>query len=976
MLLRTLGGLDFTDFSFSRPKPLLLLTYLALEGPQERRHLAELFWSEAADHLKSLSVALSQLRKGAPGAVETDRHRVRTRVTADAVLLIDALASGRPEEAIDLYRGPFLSGLSLPGLGLELEEWIYRTREVLAERIRREILKLADAEAAANDFPQAGRRAEQAFRIAGASLPEDEELLRLHLLLVAGESPLERDVRREIEELGLEDVTPDRDAARERLRRAAKADGSPPRHNLPARRTSFIGRGGQLDLVGAALRAPRRRLVTLRGPAGVGKTRLALESARREVEEREFPGGVYFVALAAVREPGAVASKIADSLGLLGRTTCTPRDELVAHLAQRSALLVLDNLEHLTDAAVLVADLLESCPRLKVLTTSRVPLRLQGEQEIPIGPLPVPAMDVEDDDEIRRSPATMLFLDRARSIDPDLPADTDTLRAIAEVCRRLDGLPLAIELAAARVRLFSPATLAQRIGRRLDLACDGARDLPERHQTLRQAITWGYELLPSAERRLFRWLGVFEGGFDLDTVAGLDRRLDGERADVLSSLGTLVENSLVQVESANRGASRFFLLETVREFALEALHGEGDVEAVRRAHAEEFRSLAEKEAPRATGPTQAHWLGRMRAERENLETALAWAESHGKTATALGIANAVWRSWLVLYPLQTGIDRMERILRMPRCEDDERERALALNAAGTLRHELGELTPARMSLEQSLGILRRRSEPGDLAAVLNNLSWTSLLQGRVVEARRHAGEAARIAGDMSDRRCLAVALNNLAWIAHLQGKFGLAASRHRRNLDLRIRAGDARGEAYARANLSWAEVSRGRLDDAQRLVGEALPVLTALEDEQLIAWGLYVRSLVHVARGATDEALGDLQRSIASWRRVGNRIGLAWALAAQGHALIAANRAEEAAAPLEEASRANLDVGSPWTLLDALPLRAAICAGGAGSAAGRELLAEAARMAHRLAARERLLAACARASVSVPVLPAAMLEGR
>ena len=972
MHLRTLGGLELDGSDFSRPKPLLLLSYVALEGPQDRRHLAELFWRDAADHLKSLSVALAQLRSGAPGCIDADRHQVRAAVEIDAARLVEALAAGRPEEAVGLYRGPFLGGFHLPALGVEVEEWIYQTREALASRVQREILVLAEAEAAAEDFDQAARRAEAGFRLPGAPSPEDDELLRFHRLLLAGGSPLEGEVRHELEDLEIEGIPEDPESTRRELRRTARETDVPPRHNLPARRTSFVGRESQLDLVAAALRASRCRLVTLLGPAGVGKTRLAIESARRELEERGFPGGVFFVGLAAVFGADGVAPKIADALGLLGRTTRSPRDELVGHLAGRRTLLVLDNVEHLLEAADLVADLLESCPRLSILTTSRIPLRLQGEQELPIRPLAVPAAAGEDEATLRRSPAVRLFLERASSIRPDLPEDSGTLEAVAEICRRLDGLPLAIELAAARVRLFSPTTMAEGIGGRLDLLKGGSRDLPERHRTLRQAIAWGHDLLTPAERRLFRRCGVFAGGFEAETATRfgqrLRERLDGGGAAARGTLGALeglVENSLVQAEAAG-DRQRFFLLETVREFALERLEEAGEEEQVRRAHAQELLTLARERAAEATGPTQSRWLQRLRVERENLEAALRWAESRGEMEVALGIANAVWRLWLVSDPLDRGVTRFERLLRLPDPGDESRERSLALNALGTLRHEMGELEAAREALEESLVLCRRRGDREDTATVLNNLSWTHVLQGHAGAARRLAGEAARICKEAGERRGMAVALNNLGWIHHLQGRYDKAARSHRKGLELRILVGDRRGEAYARANLAWAETYRGRLDEAERLADAALSILRELEDDQLIAWGLFIRALPATARGELDAALDLLRRSVARWHRVGNRVGLAWALAAEGQARAGGERAVDALQPLRDAVTACRDTGSHWPLVDVLPWLARLSPDGASGEEAANYLCEAAQVADRLGARSRLRAACEAARVPLP----------
>src|SRR5690348_458475 len=392
------------------------------------------------------------------------------------------------------------------------------------------------------------------------------------------------------------------------------------RHNLPAQPTELVGRDRDLAAIRTLLLGEHARLVTLTGPGGIGKTCLGLHAAGEAVAA--FHDGVTFVDLSPITDPELVAPAVAQTLGLREMGGRSPADGLKTHLARRHALLLLDNFEQVVGAAPLVAELLAACPDLAVMVTSREALRVQGEREYPVGPLALPRANggvekqqsAADAATIAQAPAVALFIQRARAVKPDFALTNASAAAVVEICARLDGLPLAIELAAARVKLLSPQALAARLVRRLDLLTGGARDLPTRHRTLRGTVTWSYDLLPPSERALFRRLAVFAGGWTLEAAEAVCSSTEatgngeGGSTSVLDGLGSLVDKSLVRQQEGPDGEPRFMMLETIREFAAEQLSAAGEAEQPRSGHAGYFLALAEQAAPKLTGPEQKAWL--------------------------------------------------------------------------------------------------------------------------------------------------------------------------------------------------------------------------------------------------------------------------------------------------------------------------------------------------------------------------------
>ena len=414
--------------------------------------------------------------------------------------------------------------------------------------------------------------------------------------------------------------------------------------SLPSQPTPLIGREREVEEVCRRLRATEVRVLTLTGPGGTGKTRVGVQAAAELTDEYE--DGVFFVALAAIADPSLVVPTVARTLGLIEASNQSPEELLKGYLRDRHILLVLDNFEQVLEAAPLIDEVLHSAPRVKVLVTSRTPLGLYGEHEFPIPPLSLPESEAAPSAEhLADYGAIRLFLDRTRAVNPEFSLTEENAGAVAEICERLDGLPLAIELAAARAKLLPPQALLSRLGNRLKLLTGGARNLPERQRTLRNTIEWSYEMLDEGEKTLFARLAAFPGGGTLEAIEAVCDAEGDLPVDPLEGVSSLLDKSLLRQVAEQEDEPRFEMLETIREFALEKLEESADAGAVERVHAEFYLDLAEQAEPRLWGPEDAAWLERLEREHDNLRAALSWALDHEEVDLALRLGAALRWFW-------------------------------------------------------------------------------------------------------------------------------------------------------------------------------------------------------------------------------------------------------------------------------------------------------------------------------------------
>jgi len=582
-------------------------------------------------------------------------------------------------------------------------------------------------------------------------------------------------------------------------------------HQLPLMPTSFLGREAEIGRLGELLEA--NRLVTLTGPGGTGKTRLALQAAAEHIER--FGDGAFFVGLAALSDPDLVMSAIAGSLGLRESSGRSLTESVTEYLADKTLLLVVDNLEHLPAAAPRISELLAAAPELRVLATSRAPLHLQGEQEYPVPSLGLPQPGERDPGRLAETESVALFTERATLVDPAFTLTERNAPAVAALVTRLDGLPLAIELAAARVKLLSPGAILARLERRLPALAQGAADAPARQRTLAATIAWSHDLLTPAEQALFRRFSVFAGGATLEALEAVADP-GGELGDSLELVASLVDHSLLRRIEQPDGTSRLRMLTVLREDAERRLDEAGETALLRERHVRWCLALAEEAEPELTGPDQVAWLDRLETEHDNLRAALAWAHEGGegdderaaRAEVGLRIAGAIRLFWEVHGHLREGLRWLVAIQGI---SDGVAHGVLAkaVNAAGVLAWRQGDFTVARDSLEHAVSLRRQIGDPLGVAKATNNLALVS-----------------RDAGD-----------------------FGQAESLYRESLAAFRAAGDELRSSWVLGNVGTLKFMQGDYPEAARLLTESLAMGRALADTHGVAMALVTLAVVQLEQG-------------------------------------------------------------------------------------------------------------------------------
>jgi predicted ATPase/transcriptional regulator with XRE-family HTH domain len=675
-----------------------------------------------------------------------------------------------------------------------------------------------------------------------------------------------------------------------RLSATAKTPERPrPPTNLFYWRTSFIGRHDEVEAVTGLLLKEEIRLLTLTGPPGIGKTRLSFEVGERARDA--FPDGVYFVALSNVTDPSLVVLAIAQTLGIK-EVPNQPRLEVVKdYLREKQMLLILDNFEQVIPAGPLVVELLVACPKLEVIVSSREALHVYGEYEFPVPPLSMP------DTEAKESPAgkalaqyeaVELFVERSQAVDPYFELNDANAPVIAEICRQLDGLPLAIELAAARSKVLAPQAILTRLSSRLKLLTTGALDLPDRQRTLRGAIAWSYDLLDEQEKALYRRTAIFAGGGTLEAIEAICR-LPGEAAvdmEALDGVTSLLDKSLLSRTDDADGEPRFWMLWTIREFGLERLEETREAETIRRQHAGYFLALAEAAEPRLTSGERGPWMERLENEHNNLRAALEWCQSEvGDREIGLRLAGALGWFWYFRGYFSEGLRWLGTSLALAGDLRSSSAGAKALNVAGKLAWNLGNSEAAKSHLEESVDIWRAIGDMGDsteLAYGLANLGAVTA-QHDLPAARSLAEKGVELFRAAQDKWGLAFALDQLADVEAWSGYGEEVSALYGESLSLFREAGDGWGIAYELSNLGRVALVQGDYDAARRLLAEGLAVQREVGDKWLSsnsALGLGIVSEYHddyeAAEALYEEGLalarelGDKVRMAAGLRGLGN----------------------------------------------------------------------------------------------------------
>ncbi len=804
-----------------KPRALLALLILRRNEPVPTELLIDDLWGDKAPATaaNTLQVYVSQLRKIVGDRVSREGGGYRLRVDPDE---LDAERFERLAEqgdaalrrrsfreaaelltqALAFWRGPALADLRYESFAQ-------------GEIARLEELRLVANENRIEAELGLGRHDAMIGELEAliAEHPGRERLRSLHMLALyrAGRQADALDAYQAarqtlLDDLGLEPGPELRELEQAILRQDEGLSRRPlPRSNVPVPASTLVGRRRELDEVTSALRGPTR-VLTLTGPGGSGKTRLSIEAAN--VLANELVDGAYFVALDAIRDPALLLPAIAEAVAVKESGDRSLPESIAERLAGRQALLVIDNFEQLAEAAPVLSEVLEAAPGLSFLVTSRSALRVSGEQEYPLDPL-----DLED--------AVALFVERARGADPRFALTDENAAAVEEICGRLDGLPLAVELAAARTKLLPPDAMLALLDERLDLLSRGPRNLPERHRALRDTVAWSYDLLGPDEKSLFAQLSVFGGGFTLESaVAVCNASLDG--------VATLLDDSLLE-----RDGPRFKMLETIREYALEQLVAEEEHEPddVRRRHAQHFLKLAESDPV----PEQAAWLARMDAERDNFREALSWLLDTREASLGLRLAAALWEFWWVRGHLAEGRGWLDEALLRGRSASPEL-RARALHASGSLATRQGDYESAGDLFQESLAIWEELGDAAGTARSLLSMGTVAAEQGDQERAIELSERAAQLYDESGDQRGHALAISNLGGIALERGEYARAASLSEQAYGLFETLEDSEGMAFALVNQGFAALSENEHDRAIDLLRQALRRLAELEFRDVIGY--------------------------------------------------------------------------------------------------------------------------------------------
>lgn len=677
------------------------------------------------------------------------------------------------------------------------------------------------------------------------------------------------------------------------------------RHNLPIPRTSLIGREQQVAEAAELLLRQDVRLLSLTGPGGAGKTRLGVALAAAVADRFS---GFQFVGLASVTQPALVATALADAFEIQqGASRTIP--QLIGDRLQRWGpfLLLLDNFEQVLPAATVVAEILEACPSLKVLVTSRSCLRIYGEQEFPVTPLAA-------------NSAIELFAQRAAAVWPDFAITSENASAVQEICLRLDGLPLAIELAAARTKVLPPSAILDRLQNRLQLLTDGALDLPERQQTLRKTIDWSHDLLNEAERKLFRRFSVFVGGCTLEGAEAVCNPSRDLGIDLFEGLSSLVDKNLVQRVDRAEAQPRFVMLETIREYALECLTDSGEQSATRRAHAAYCLVLAEEGNPELNPADRSRWLAQCDIEIDNFRFALDWLFQTLDLDWGLRLCVALFRFWDMREHLTEGRARLETVLRLAG-DDRPRERGRVSHFLGAIATAQADYPSAERFLEQGLSLYEALGDEPGIAASLNALAISARDRGDYAAAQGNFERSLACWRMLSDRLAIARCLHNLANVVKVRGDYARARWALREATGIFEELGDRTGAAWTVNQLGDIVREQGDLAAARGLYQRALSAFRETGDPWGSARSLTDLAYIDCERGDHLAAQAACREALEIFAGLGHRRGIARAVEgsaclalAQGHAERALKLAAAAAhlrqlisAPLHQAEQSKLD---------------------------------------------------------------------
>ena len=823
MRLRTLGALAVEGADFRRSKPLLLLSYLALEGAKDSKELSQLFFPAAKKPSQSLATALGYIRKALPEVVARDKdQKLKAQLGMDASLLLSTLEAGDLETGLELYGGRFLDGIAVSDISSELEEWIYATREFIAHRVRQALLSLGEQ---TKDIARAAQYAERAYLLAGAPEPSPEQFQRIYTLLHKGDSHLAPEVKTEAQSFGValehqNDVKESEKGRNEVLVTAPSSLVSESRikHNLPERLTSFVGRVAEVLEIKTLLLQEDTRLLTLLGTGGIGKTRLSLQLLRELLadgsseEKQEMFTGLYFIQLETLNTQEDILNAVASALGLGLHANQDTFEQIQAYLKDKAYLLVLDNFEHLVKEARFVPTLLKACSDLTLISTSRARLNLAAELVYPMGGLELP-LETDSSEQIRQRDAVKLFLERAKTADLRFSANEAVLKKAAEVCELVHGLPLGIELAAAWVKFIPVFDIKEEIQSNFDFLESTKQDAIGRHQSLRAVFEHSWQLLTKKEQGVLKQLSVFRGGFTREAareVAGAD----------IPTIMSLTDKSLLRVNNY-----RFDMHPLILQYSFEKLSAhEALKDASLEKHAQYFLALAKSHPEDFYTLAHLPLIEATQKEMDNIWAVLDYLDQHDLTDQALKLLSSLALFWRIRGYYKEASKQLHRFMTKVDRRHPDLNVAWVLNKGGLIIEYTSGFAKAKPWHEDSLTMFEHLDHKEGMASTHNNLAYI-YLDDNLSLCQQHLSKALELSKEHRLSHLEAHALTILSHTEDQQDNFDTALELQHQALKLKQALGDIRGSVSSLLSLANIHINLGKYERAQELIEESMELL-------------------------------------------------------------------------------------------------------------------------------------------------------
>jgi predicted ATPase len=843
MYLRTLGGLRLEGSEFRRPKPLLLLTYLALEGAKTRRYLAELFFMDANDQMNSLSRALSYLRQEVPGVIEVDNKKVWATVSCDAAELLSLTDSKQLEKCLELYKGAFAVDYDLE-LSEELEEWLYGTREILAGKARNAFLSLGESEAAKGNFSQAAQLAEKAYKLREAREVEPDDFGRLYNLLYAGNSPLASEVRKEAEGFEIP-LQLSRVEAKAQLSETVEATYNIT-NNLPLAKTTFVGRDQELIEIAQQLAKPECRLLTLHGMGGIGKSRTAIQVAYDQVKgtngyNPSFTDGVYFIALDALTSADMIPSAIVEVLDFEMQGIDDVLTQVQKYISKKKILLILDNFEHLMDGAILPSALLSTCPELKIIVTTREVLKLEEEWVKNLEGLHYPTNTNLNLEEAQGYEAVQLFMQRAKRTVLEFSASENNIATLIEICQLVEGAPLALELAATWVRVMTLEDIAKEIKRNLSFLESQSRNGSERHQSIRAVFEHSWKLLTAKEQEVFRKLAVFVGSFSREAAA----EVAGATLPVLASL---VNKSLLRVMQNGRYSKHFL----ISEFIQDKLNENGkEFLATNKAHGDLYFDFVLR-ASDGLSAGEKMTLLQFDEELGNIYRAWSYFLKKSNVPDVFTVINSISYYFSTKIKPQEGIDLFTKS--QTQFESQSIISASLNKATALLLWDMGQFDRAKKLAEQSLAIFQKFDFPNEIASLSRYLGIIHVRWGQYAEAKSYFEDELRVARQLDKSLAIATALDNLGLLYMDLGYYAKAEECLQQSYNIYKEFDRPSGLANALHNLGSLFLTQHKFVEANEFFQRSLILAKEIDDKWLIPYLLIGLANVAIQQKCFEEA--------------------------------------------------------------------------------------------------------------------------